>query len=92
VLLGVLLDVLGGQLGEGASTALGLFVSRRVLTAGNGQHCFGREHARIRKRDGVGGADRHPARPAVSGINCVPTLVAALTYAQHEAVLLCVPG
>jgi hypothetical protein len=90
-LLGVLVDVLGGQFGEGAGAALGLLLRRRIAAPCHLQHRLSRERAGIGETDGVGVAESIPAWPTVAAVDAVPRSGAGRLHPQHQAGLLRIP-
>jgi hypothetical protein len=89
--LGVGLDVALGQLGEGASAALGPLLGRRVLAPGDREHRLGRERAGVGEADGVGVAQMQPARTTMAAVDHHPRSRAARLYSYGEPTLQRVP-
>ena len=72
--LGVLLDVLLGQLLERAPASRSPSLGLRIDVSGDGDQDLGRQPARLLQVDGADIADRVPARPAAERIDDLPDL------------------
>jgi hypothetical protein len=92
VLLGVLLDVALGQLGEGAGAALGLLFGGGIAALGDGEHRLGRHVTGVGEANGIGTAKVQPARPTVAAVDALPGLRAGRLHLQSQVRLLRVPN
>src|SRR5262245_60654927 len=91
VLLGVQVEVLCVQVGEGPGAALGPFLRRRVLALGNREHGLGRQYASVGKVNSVGIAVVQPAWTAVVAVDGLPRLRTGGLHPDGETVLQGVP-